>query len=122
MMRTTPLRRMTLHFSQIFLTLGRTFIFSPQSFRVIWPLVGSVAESLSSTRSPAMSRTMVCREAVDRPSRTERPPSNATRYMARGSTSKTVPVMGVPVEPVFGGVVGVRLSGWVVAAPFLTVN
>ncbi len=27
MTRTTPLRRMTLHFSQIFLTLGRTFIF-----------------------------------------------------------------------------------------------
>ena len=26
MTRTTPLRRMTLHFSQIFLTLGRTFI------------------------------------------------------------------------------------------------
>ena len=26
MTRTTPLRRMTLHFSQIFLTLGRTFM------------------------------------------------------------------------------------------------
>jgi hypothetical protein len=64
MMRSTPRRRTTLHLSQIFLTLGRTFIASSlhavQSFATIWPRFGSREERSTSTLLPPINLTTVC--------------------------------------------------------------
>lgn len=89
---TTPRRRITLHFSQIFLTLGLTFIVPPQvSFLMILPLVGSVLAILKATRSPTTSFTIVWRDVALRLARTRLPLSVVTQNISLGNTSVTVP-------------------------------
>lgn len=56
MMRTTPFRRTTLHFSQIFLTLGRTFM-TPSLTSCLWSQHSHRATAkCSSRRGPASTR------------------------------------------------------------------